>query len=90
MYRVAFIIVAVLAIALGLLVGTLNSETVAVDLLWVQLHWPLGLFILFVFVIGLLAGFLLAWIFVVLPLRARLRRSADGKTTDTSRALKPR
>ena len=75
MYRIGFIIVAVLAIALGLLVGTLNSDTVGVDLLWVQLQWPLGLLILCVLVVGLLAGLLLAWFFGVVPLRAQLRKS---------------
>ena len=75
MYRVAFIIIAVLAIAMGLLIGTLNSETVSVDLLWVQLDWPLGLLILSVAAAGLLTGLLLAWIFAIVPLQARLRRS---------------
>ena len=74
MYRIAFIIVAVLAIALGLLVGTLNSDAVNVDLLWVQLQWPLGLLILCVFAVGLLAGFLLVWVFGMMPLRAQLRK----------------
>lgn len=75
MYRIGFIIIAVLAIALGLLVGTLNSDTVGVDLLWVQLNWPLGLLILCVFAAGLLLGLALAWMFVIVPLRARLRKA---------------
>ena len=75
MYRIGFIIVAVLAIALGLLIGTLNSETVGVDLLWVQLQWPLGLLVLCVFAVGLLIGLLLVWFFGMVPLRARLRKS---------------
>ncbi len=90
MYRIAFIVVAILAITLGLLIGTLNSDTVAVDLLWIQLHWPLGLFILFVFVTGLLTGLLLAWFFGILPLRARLRKSVSEDTTNSSKALKTR
>jgi len=77
LYRIGFIIVAVLAIALGLLLGTLNSDTVSVDLLWVQLQWPLGLLILCVFVVGLLGGILLAWFFGMMPLRARLRKSRN-------------
>jgi uncharacterized integral membrane protein len=75
LYRIGFIIVAVLAIALGLLIGTLNSDTVSVDLLWVQLQWPLGLLLLCVLVTGLLAGLLLAWFFGMMPLRAKLRKS---------------
>ena len=80
MYRIGFIIVAVLAIALGLLLGTLNSDSVSVDLLWVQLQWPLGLLILCVLAVGLLAGFLLAWVFGILPLRAKLRKSTPRES----------
>jgi uncharacterized integral membrane protein len=80
LYRIGFIIVAVLAIALGLLIGTLNSDTVGVDLLWVQLQWPLGLLILCVFAVGLLTGLLLIWFFSVVPLRARLRKSRNKES----------
>ena len=80
MYRIGFIIVAVLAIALGLLIGTLNSDTVGVDLLWVQLQWPLGLLILCVFAVGLLTGLLLIWFVSVVPLRARLRKSRNKES----------
>jgi uncharacterized integral membrane protein len=80
LYRIGFIIVAVLAIALGLLLGTLNSDSVSVDLLWVQLQWPLGLLVLCVLAVGLLAGFLLAWVFGILPLRARLRKSTPRES----------
>jgi uncharacterized integral membrane protein len=72
-YRTGFIIVMVLAIALGLLIGTLNHVTVTVDLLWVQLNWPLGLSLLASLATGLLLGWLLAWLFSILPLRLRLR-----------------
>ena len=87
MYRILFIVVVVLAIALGLLIGTLNSETVAIDLLWVELDWPLGLLILTACAAGLLLGLLLAWLFTVLPLRAQLRR-ARGEAAGRSGALK--
>jgi uncharacterized integral membrane protein len=80
LYRIGFIIVAVLAIALGLLMGTLNSDTVGVDLLWVQLQWPLGLLILCVFAVGLLTGLLLIWFVSVMPLRARLRKSRNKES----------
>jgi len=74
-YRILFIVVMLLALALGLLVGTLNSELVAVDLLWLQLDWPLGLVILSAAALGLLLGLVLTWLFSVMPLRARLRRA---------------
>jgi uncharacterized membrane protein YciS (DUF1049 family) len=77
---VIFIIIAVLAISLGLLIGTLNSDTVAVDLLWVQLQWPLGLLILCVFAVGLSTGVLLAWLFGIMPLRVRLRKSGSKES----------
>ena len=75
MYRILFIIVMVLAVALGLLVGTLNPEQVMVDLLWIQLEWPLGLLILSAMALGLFLGLILAWFFSILPLRSRLRRA---------------
>lgn len=80
MYRIVFIIAAFLAVALGLLVGTLNSDTVSVDLLWVQLQWPLGLLLLCVFVIGLLIGLLISWIFSVMPMKARLHKSQSKES----------
>ena len=80
MYRIAFIIAAFLAVALGLLVGTLNSDTVSVDLLWVQIQWPLGLLLLCVLVVGLLIGLLISWIFSVMPLKARLRKAQSKES----------
>ena len=79
MYRIAFILVTVLAVALGLVIGTLNPDTVQLDLLWIQLEWPLGLALLTAGTFGLLLGLLLAWFFSILPLRARLRR-AGGRS----------
>ena len=75
LFRIIFIIVITLAVATGLLVGTLNSDTVSVDLLWVQLEWPLGLLLLSALSAGLLLGLALAWFFTVLPLRVQLRKS---------------
>jgi uncharacterized integral membrane protein len=78
----------ILAIALGLLTGTLNSDTVSVDLLWVQLDWPLGLLILCVLAIGLLLGLLLSWFFSILPLRAKLRKFRQLDESISTRTLK--
>jgi len=79
-YRVIFIIIAVLAIALGLLIGTLNSDPVSFDLFWIQLEWSLGFLMLGVFACGLLFGLLLAWVFGIVPLRVRLRRSGGKES----------
>jgi uncharacterized integral membrane protein len=76
LYRIAFILITVLAVALGLLIGTLNSSSVVLDLLWIQLEWPLGLVVLTACAAGLLLGLLMAWFFSILPLRARLRKAA--------------
>jgi len=80
LYRLAFILVTLLAIAVGLLVGTLNSEIVSLDLLWVRLEWPLGLIVLAAAAAGLLTGFLLSWLCSILPLRARLRKVRREET----------
>ncbi len=88
MYRVLFIVVVILAVALGLLVGTLNSAVVNVDLLWVQLEWPLGLVILSAAAIGLFLGLVLAWLFSILPLRARLRRQRAQQVASPGSSLK--
>ena len=77
LFRIGFIVVTVLAIAVGLLLGTLNADPVSIDLLWVQLEWPLGLVIIFGFTSGILFGLLLSWIFAILPLRLRLRKSQN-------------
>lgn len=77
LYRIGFILLALAAVTLGLVVGTLNSEPVVVDLLWVQIDWPLGLVILISLVLGLLLGMLLVWLTAVLPARMRLRRLSE-------------
>ncbi len=46
MKKLGFILMAGAAIVVGLLVGTLNSSPVQLDLLWVQFELPLGLAIL--------------------------------------------
>ena len=74
LYRIIFIIVITLAVAVGLLVGALNSDMASVDLLWVHLEWPLGLLILSVLSVGLFLGLGLAWFFTILPLRVQLRK----------------
>lgn len=86
MYRILFIVITVLAVALGLLVGTLNSDTVSVDLLWLQIDWPLGLLLLTACFAGLLLGLLLSWLLSILPLKAQLRkvRGADNRNSTGS------
>lgn len=75
MKKLGFILLAIAAIVLGLLVGTLNSDSVQLDLLWVQLELPLGLTILIGFSLGLIVGLVTIYLIRVLPLRMQLRKS---------------
>lgn len=84
MHRLGFILLAILAIGLGLIVGTLNHGAVTVDLLWVQIHWPLGLVLICALAAGVMAGILLCWLFSVLPLRVQLRRARRQSAQESS------
>lgn len=64
----------VLAIASGVVAGILNPQVVNVDLLWVQLTWPLGLTLICILVLGVLLGLLLITLFIMWPLQMRLRK----------------
>jgi uncharacterized integral membrane protein len=92
LYRISFIIVVTLALALGLLMGALNSEVASLDLLWVQITWPLGLLILSAMAAGLLLGLCLAWFFSILPLRVQLRsqmrKAGNADQHNPGRSLK--
>lgn len=85
MKKLGFILVAILAIVVGLLVGTLNSGSVQLDMLWIQFELPLGLAILLGFSLGMLVGLGMIYFTRVLPLRLQLRkaRAVQGKQ-DTS------
>ena len=82
MYRLMLYIFGAAAILAGLLVGTLNSEKVALDLLWLQLDWPLGVILVISFATGLLAGLTAVYLLAVIPLRISLRRKQNVKTQD--------
>jgi len=87
--RLGFILVALVAIVIGLLVGTLNSSPVLLDLLWVQFEIPLGLAILLGFSLGILLGLSAVYLSRVLPLRLQLRkaRAALAKQDVTNLSL---
>jgi len=87
--KIGFILVACIAIVIGLLVGTLNSGPVQLDLLWVQVELPLGLAILLGFSLGILLGLSAVYIARVLPLRLQLRkaRAALAKKDHTNISL---
>ena len=75
MKRIGFILVAIAAIVVGLLVGTLNSELVQLDLLWVQFEVSLGLVILLGFSLGVITGWVMLYLARLLPLRLQLRKA---------------
>jgi uncharacterized integral membrane protein len=73
--KAGFYMVAIATVVIGLLVGTLNSVPVQLDLLWVQFELPLGLAVLLGFSVGVLTGLLLLYLARVLPLRVQLRKA---------------
>ncbi len=74
MKKLGIILLAIVAVVVGLLVGTLNSDPAHLDLLWVQLELPLGLTILLGFSLGLITGLMVIYLARVLPLRLQLRK----------------
>lgn len=75
MKRIGFILVAIAAIVVGLLVGTLNSDMVQLDLLWVQFELSLGLVILLGFSLGVITGLSIVYLARIVPLRLQLRKA---------------
>ncbi len=75
MKKTGFILMAIIAIVVGLLMGTLNPGLVELDLLWIQLDLPLGLAILLGFSLGLVTGLGMIYFARVLPLRFQLRKA---------------
>jgi uncharacterized integral membrane protein len=87
--KLGFILMAIVAIVVGLLVGTLNYSPVQLDLLWVQFELPLGLAILLGFSLGVVLGLSVIYLGRVLPLRIQLRkaRAALVKQENTNLSL---
>ena len=83
MFRLGSALLVILAVALGLLIGSLNAERVSLDLLWVRLDWPLGLLIVAALALGVLLGLLLSYFLQVLPTRLSLRRQLRAGTAGT-------
>lgn len=78
MAKLTFIVLALLAVAIGLVLGTLNAEPVLVDLLWVQLNWPLGLVLVATLALGVLIGMAGTWLLQVWPARLALKRARSA------------
>jgi putative membrane protein len=67
-------LIALLCLAVGIVVGALNPQPVALDLGVATLHSTLGVCILLALLLGVIVGGLVLAASVVLPLRQRLRR----------------
>ena len=89
MKKIGFILVAIIAIVIGLLVGTLNAGVVQLDLLWIQFELPLGLAVLLGFALGLVAGLSVIYLTRVLPLRLHLRKARAASTKRDTPDLSP-
>lgn len=77
------------AIVVGLLVGTLNSSPIQLDLLWVQFELPLGLAILLGFSMGVMLGLSTIYLARVLPLRLQLRKARAALVKQDTSNLSP-
>lgn len=75
MYRISLYILAILALLLGMVIGTLNSDSASIDLFWTQLELPLGATLVIAFVLGVLLGLFALYVFRVLPMAMLLRRT---------------
>lgn len=89
MKKTGFILLAIAAIVVGLLVGTLNSAPVQLDLLWIQYELPLGLAILLGFSVGLVTGLSMIYFARVLPLRLQLRKARTALGKQDASAISP-
>lgn len=75
MYRISLYILAIIALLVGLVIGTLNSDSVSIDLFWQQLELPLGAALVISFVLGVLLGLFALYVFRVLPAGMQHRRT---------------
>jgi uncharacterized integral membrane protein len=80
---------AIPAVVIGLLIGTLNSAPVQLDLLWVQFELPLGLAVLLGFAAGVLVGLGMLYLGRVLPLKIKLRKVRTALARSEARGAHP-
>ncbi len=72
--RLIRLLIAFLCLAVGLAIGALNHQPVAIDLGFTAVHATLGVSVLVALLLGAVIGGLALTASVVLPLRQRLRR----------------
>jgi lipopolysaccharide assembly protein A len=71
--RLTRLLIALSCVVLGVAVGALNAQPVALDLAFTTLHSTLGICILCALLLGVVVGGLALTASVVLPLKQRLR-----------------
>jgi lipopolysaccharide assembly protein A len=74
-------LIALLCLAVGIVVGALNPQPVALDLGMATLHSTLGVSVLLSLLLGVIVGGLVLVASVVVPLRQRLRREVRARQT---------
>jgi len=72
-------LIALLCLAIGIIVGALNPQPVALDLGVATLHSTLGVSVLLSLLLGVIVGGLVLVASVVVPLRQRLRHEARAR-----------
>jgi putative membrane protein len=73
--RLIRLLVALLCVALGVAVGTLNPQPVTLDLAFAALPSTLGVSLLVAMLLGAIAGGTMLTASVILPLQQQLRRA---------------
>jgi putative membrane protein len=71
-------LVALMFVALGVVFGALNRQSVVIDVWWKTLETRLGLTLISVLLLGALLGGLVVTAGVVWPLRRRLRQTGNA------------
>ena len=84
------LLIAIVFLAVGLVLGVLNAEPVAVDLGVVEVKAGLGVVLLCTLLAGVLVGALAIVASVVLPLRGTLRRVEERIETQAHKPETPR
>ena len=86
--RMIRLLIALAFLAIGIAVGALNAQPVAIDLGVVTLHGSLGVCLLLTLLAGLLIGGVVVSAGMVLPMRRRLR-AADNAAQERIEPFEP-
>lgn len=85
--RLIRFLIALLCIAVGVVVGALNPQPVALDFGFISLRGTLGVSLLIALLVGAIAGGLMLAASVILPLRQQLRRARAQRNESTAPPL---